>query len=353
MSDRGFEYNVDMGRKSVTVGFSGGKDSTTSIILLKEQGYDVSALTMRLGLSGEDEKLVRVKELAEILEVPHEIIDLSAEFKERVITYFTDSYKAGITPNPCVICNNRIKFELLMDFGTKNMGSDFFATGHYADKIEIDGKYFLTEPEEKKKSQIYFLSMIGGERLKNVLFPISSISLDKVRKMVSNLPLGNRKESQDVCFLSGYKLVDYLKEHIPESFEEGDILDTSGEKIGRHDGSINFTIGQRRGTNFPSDGKLYVVKKDVIENTITLGKEIDLYSDRFEVRKPVIWKEIKKGEHYKVRIRYMSRFEDVVITEVSPDSIIAEFASPVKSVTSGQIGAFFQNDIVVASGFIK
>jgi len=349
----GLEYNVVMSKEKVVVGFSGGKDSTTSIILLKEKGYDVSALTMRLGLSGEDEKLVRVKELAGILNVPHEIIDLRAEFKERVITYFVDSYKAGITPNPCVICNNRIKFELLMDFGTKNMGSDFFATGHYADKIEIDGKYFLTEPEEKKKSQIYFLSMIGGERLKNVLFPISSISLDKVREMVADLPLGNRKESQDVCFLSGYKLVDYLKEHIPEAFEEGDILDMSGEKIGRHNGSINFTIGQRRGTNFPSDGKLYVVKKNVIGNTITLGKETDLYSDRFEVRKPVIWKEIKKGEYYKARIRYMSRFEDVVIVEVSTDSIIAEFASPVKSVTSGQVGAFFQNDIIVASGFIK
>lgn len=341
-----------MSRKSVTVGFSGGKDSTTSIILLKKEGYDVSALTMQLGLSGEDEKLIRVKELAGILDVPHEIIDLRTEFKERVITYFTDSYKAGITPNPCVICNNRIKFELLMDFGTKNMGSDFFATGHYADKVEIDGKYFLAEPEEKKKSQIYFLSMIGGERLKNVLFPISSISLDKVRDIVADLPLGNSRESQDVCFLSGYKLVDYLKEHIPEAFEKGDILDTAGEKIGTHSGSINFTIGQRRGTRFPSDGKLYVVRKDVKKNTITLGKENDLYSESFEVRDPVIWKEIKKGEHYKARIRYMSKFEDVVITGVSPDSITAEFTSPVKSVTSGQAGAFFENGIIVGSGFI-
>ncbi|MEN8222362.1 MAG: tRNA 2-thiouridine(34) synthase MnmA [Acidobacteriota bacterium] len=340
------------GRESVTVGFSGGKDSTTAIILLKEKGYDVSALTMRLGLSGEEEKLIKVKELAEMLNVPHEIIDLRTEFKERVITYFVESYKAGITPNPCVICNNRIKFELLMDFGTKNMGSSFFATGHYADKIEIDGKYFLKEPEERKKSQIYFLSMIGGERLKKVLFPISSISLDKVREMVVDLPLGNRKESQDVCFLSGYKLADYLKEHIPEAFEDGDILDISGNKIGRHNGSINFTIGQRRGTGFSSDGKLYVIGKNVIDNTITLGKETDLYSDSFEVKQPVIWKEIKKGEHYKVRIRYMSKFEDVVIKDVSPDLITAEFTSPVKSVTPGQVGAFFQNDIIVASGFI-
>ena len=340
------------GREKVVVGFSGGKDSTTAIILLKEKGYDVSALTMKLGLAGEDEKLIRVKELAGLLNVPHKIIDLRTEFKDRVINYFVDSYKSGITPNPCVICNNRIKFELLMDFGINNLGSSLFATGHYADKIEISGKYFLKEPEEKKKSQIYFLSMIGGERLKKVLFPISSISLDKVRETVADLPLGNSKESQDVCFLSGYKLVDYLKEHIPEAFKKGEILDISGNKIGDHDGSINFTIGQRRGTRFPSDGKLYVVKKDVINNTITLGKETDLYSEGFEVKNPVIWKEIREGEHYKARIRYMSKFEDVVIKEVSPASIKVEFTSPVKSVTSGQIGAFFEDDIIVASGFI-
>ncbi|MEN8154141.1 MAG: tRNA 2-thiouridine(34) synthase MnmA [Acidobacteriota bacterium] len=341
-----------MGKKSVTVGFSGGKDSATSIILLKKEGYDVSALTMKLGLAGEEEKLVKVKELAAILKIPHEIIDLRTEFKERVISYFVESYKAGLTPNPCVMCNNRIKFELLMDHGIKNMGSDYFATGHYADKVIIDGKYFLKEPAERRKSQIYFLSMIGEEKLKKVLFPIASISLGNVRKTVSGLPLGNEKESQDVCFLSGFKLIDYLKEHIPEAFREGDILDTDGNKIGRHKGSVNFTIGQRRGTGFPSDGKLYVVKKNVRNNTITLGKEKDLYSGGFEVSSPVFWKEIKKGENYKVRIRYMSRFEDAVIKNVSPDSIKAEFTDPVKSVTSGQAGVFFLNNIVVASGFI-
>ncbi len=348
-----FGYNVPMSEKSVTVGFSGGKDSTASIILLKEKGYKVSALTMKLGLNGEDEKIVKVKELAGILNVPHKIIDLRSEFQDRVISYFINSYKEGITPNPCVMCNNRVKFELLMDFGIKNMGSSFFATGHYADKIEIDGKHFLTEPVEKKKSQIYFLSMIGEEKLKRVLFPLASIPIDKVREIVKDLPLGNKNESQDVCFLNGHQLADYLKEHIPEAFKKGDILNISGEKIGQHNGSANFTIGQRRGTNFPSDGKLYVVKKNVSENTLTLGKEEDLYSDGFEIEKPVMWKEIKEKDHYKARIRYMSRFEDVVIKNVSRDSITAEFLSPVKSVTSGQAGVFFQNNIIVASGFIK
>ncbi len=341
-----------MNKKKVVVGFSGGKDSTASIIILKEKGYNVSALTMKLGLIGEDEKLKKVRKLSEILEVPHKIIDLRDEFEKRVVKYFTDSYKIGLTPNPCVVCNNRIKFELLMDFGIKNMESDFFATGHYADKIEIDGKYFLKEPIEKKKSQIYFLSMIGGERLKNVLFPISSISLDKVRKTVEDMPLGNSKESQDVCFLNGYKLLDYFKKYMPAFIREGDILDMSGEKIGHHNGSIKFTVGQRRGTGFSSSGKLYVVKKDVKSNTITLGNESELYSDGFEIRDPVMWKEIKRGGYYKARIRYMSKFEDIKVVDVSFNSIKVEFYSPVKSVTSGQVGVLFQDDIIVASGFI-
>lgn len=163
-------------RKKVAVGFSGGKDSTTAIILLKEKGYDVSALTMRLGLGGEEEKLDKVKELAGILNVHHEIIDLRTEFKERVINYFIDSYKSGITPNPCVICNNRIKFELLMDFGTKNMDSSYFATGHYADKIEIDGKYFLKEPEEKKITDLFFIHDRGRKIEESVISDIFNIS---------------------------------------------------------------------------------------------------------------------------------------------------------------------------------
>ncbi len=337
----------------VVVGFSGGKDSTTSIILLKESGYEVSALTMLLGLHDEEEKLVRIRKLTEILKVPLHIIDVREEFRLRVIEYFLNSYADGITPNPCAVCNVRIKFDILMGYGLKTLGGSFFATGHYADKTEIDGKFFLKEPADRVKSQIYFLSMIGGEKLKNVIFPISSIDAAGVREIVKDLPLGNRRESQDVCFLNSLKLNEFLRKRIPDAFAPGFILDIDGNRIGEHKGAVNFTIGQRRGTGFASSGKLYVVKKDIKNNTITLGSEENLFSDELKILNPVIWKDVNSGERYKARIRYMSTLSDVVVIDSSEGLLKIKFDSPVKSVTSGQVCALYEKDIIVASGFVK
>jgi len=335
------------------VGFSGGKDSTTAIILLKRAGYDVSAVTMQLGLEGEEEKLHRIRDLAEILAVPHHTVDFRARFRETVIDEFIRAYAGGFTPNPCALCNVKIKFDLLMGTGRKRGGGELFATGHYADKIEINGRFFLKEPVDRVKSQIYFLSMIGPERLKNVIFPLSSMDVSKVREQVRDLPLGNSRESQDVCFLSGMKLDEFLRREIPGAFTEGDILDIHGKTVGRHQGAVNFTIGQRRGTGFSSPGKLYVVRKDMKNNTITLGGEEYLYSDELTMSEPVFWKEIHAGEKYKARIRYMSGLEDIDVTDVQPDQIKIRFDSPVKSVTSGQICALYENDIIAAAGLIQ
>ncbi|MCP4215747.1 MAG: tRNA 2-thiouridine(34) synthase MnmA, partial [bacterium] len=310
--------------------------------------------TMIMGLKGEEERIEKIKHLSEVLGVPHSVIDIREVFKKKVVDYFLDSYAAGITPNPCVACNNAIKFNLLMKEALVTQKADYYATGHYAEKIEIDGKYFLTEPEDRTKSQIYFLSMIGNEALKKVLFPISGISITKVREIVKDLPLANKAESQDVCFLHDDKLIDYLKEHLPAKyFKEGDILDINGTKIGRHKGAVYFTIGQRRGTGFASDRKLYVVAKSTRDNTITLGDEKDLYSDSVAIEAPVYWREIKEGDEFKCKFRYMSSFHRGVVSEASEKTLKAVFKKPVLSITSGQVGVFYDNDIIVAGGFIK
>jgi len=347
-------YNFNMSKKKVVVGLSGGKDSTTAVVLLKEQNYDVHALTMKLGLKDEEKRIRQIKHLAEVLDVPFSTIDLREMFREKVIDYFTDSYAAGLTPNPCAVCNVEIKFDLLMNRALQTLNADFYATGHYARKIEIGGRFFLTEPEDRKKSQIYFLSMIGGRALEKVLFPIADIPIDKVREIVKDLPLANKEESQDVCFLHDQRLMDFLKEHLHSHyFREGDILDVEGNKIGRHKGAVYFTIGQRRGTGFASDRKLYVVKKNVKRNTITLGDEEHLYSRGVTVIRPVFWRPVGVGEVFKGKFRYMSPFHKAVIREVSGHFIKAEFETPVKSVTPGQIGAFYDGDTIVAAGFIN
>lgn len=343
-----------MKKKKVVVGLSGGKDSTTSLVLLKEQGFDVHALTMKMGLEGEEKKIRQIQHLTDVLNVPFTTVDISETFKEKVIDYFVHSYAAGLTPNPCAVCNIEIKFDLLMNHALQTRQADFYATGHYAEKIEIDGRFFLTEPKDRNKSQIYFLSMIGGQALEKVLFPIAGITIEKVRETVKDLPLANKEESQDVCFLHKGRLMDFLRERLPSRyFREGDILDVEGNTIGRHKGAVYFTIGQRRGTNFASDRKLYVIKKDVQNNTITLGDEEHLYSPGVTIIKPVFWRSVRVGEEFKAKFRYMSPFYKAVITEVSENGLTAEFEKPVKSITPGQVGAFYDNDIIVAAGFIK
>lgn len=347
-------YNYRMKRqKIVVVALSGGKDSTAAVLLLKEKNYDVRALTMKIGIPGENERLDKVQNLAEVLKIPWRVVDLGREFKEKVIDYFIRSYAASETPNPCTVCNNEIKFNLLMQEALLKEPADFFATGHYAKKIEINGDFFLTEPEDREKSQIYFLAMIGKPALERVLFPLAGLKIHEVRKKVEGLPLANRKESQDVCFLDNTKLMDFLKSHLPyQYFKPGNIQDVDGNKIGRHKGAVYFTIGQRRGLRFSSDRKLYVIKKDVRRSTITLGEEKYLYTRSVKVIKPVFWRDIKVGETLKAKFRYQSSFYKAIINEVSGDCIIALFPEPAKSITPGQIAAFYDNDVIVAAGFI-
>jgi tRNA-specific 2-thiouridylase len=339
-------------RRSVTVAFSGGKDSTAAILLLREQGHAVQALTMRLGLTAEDEKLSRIENLAGVLDVPWDVCDVRQAFREKVLDYFVNAYRSGLTPNPCVLCNRHVKFDLLLAETKKNFPAGFFASGHYADKVCCQGHWFLREPADRRKSQIYFLAMIDPAVLEKVLFPIAALTIDQVRAKVAGLPLANMAESQDVCFLQEESLVSYLSCRIPESFFAGDFLDMDGEKIGRHHGAAHFTTGQRRGTRFASDRKLYVVGRDMAANTVTLGDEKDLLSDSLTVVRPVFWRPLLVGETLSVKVRYQLHGHDIVVTEATPSRIRAAFKKPVRAVTLGQFGVFYNNDIIVAAGEI-
>lgn len=341
-----------MKRKRVVVAFSGGKDSTAAALILKSRNYDVSLLIMKIGLPAEEERIERAKNLARILDAPLKIVNMEKIFKEKVIDYFLRSYLRSLTPNPCIVCNNEIKFKILSDYAFKVEGADYFATGHYADKVCISGETFLREPVEERKSQIYFLSMLGPEKIDKVIFPLAQLSLTEVRKLVQDLPLVNKMESQDACFLHDLSLIEYLKMNLPEKFGRGDILDVDGNKIGTHRGAIYFTIGQRRGIDFPSDSRLYVIKKDVQENTITLGENKYLYTNELRVMEPVFWKPLEMGEIFQARIRSQCELKGTQITGVSRHFITAQFLRPVRAVTPGQIAALYEDDIVVAAGFI-
>jgi tRNA-specific 2-thiouridylase len=341
-----------MKRKTVTVAFSGGKDSTAAVLLLRQQGYDVRALTMRLGLAGEEEKLSRIENLARLLDVPWEACDLGQAFRKKVLEPFLNAYRAGLTPNPCVLCNRHVKFGLLLEQAKKNSAGGFLATGHYADKACIEGRWFLREPADRRKSQIYFLAMIEPTVLERVLFPLAALTIDQVRARVAGLPLANMAESQDVCFLQEQSLASYLLARIPESFVAGDILDVNGGKIGRHRGAAHFTTGQRRGTGHASDRRLYVVGRDLAANTVILGDESDLQLETLCITNPVFWRPLQAGETLSVKIRYQLHGHEAEITEVSNSHVRAVFKKPVRAVTPGQFGVFYDGDVIVAAGEI-
>jgi tRNA-specific 2-thiouridylase len=342
-----------MKREAVTVAFSGGKDSTAAVLLLREQGHDVRALTMRLGIAGEEEKLARVENLARVLRVPWDVVDVRVAFKEKVLDHFVQAYRSGLTPNPCVQCNRLIKFGLLLAALEKYSPHGLLATGHYAAKDCVDGRWFLSEPADRRKSQIYFLALVDPSVLEKVIFPIAGLGIAQVRARVAGLPLANMKESQDICFLQGEGLAAFLQRHAPDGFTAGDFLDMKGNRIGRHDGGLHFTVGQRRGTGHASDRRLYVVARDVAANTVTLGDECDLLAASLAAAGPVYWRPLQVGEELVVKVRYGLHAHAATITESGAGRIQAVFKEPVRAVTPGQLAVFYEGDRIVAAGEIS
>jgi tRNA-specific 2-thiouridylase len=339
-------------KKKVMVALSGGKDSTAACLLLQQQGYDVTAATMSIGKSDDAQTLEKLMNLTEFLKIPLQVIDMRAAFADIVKKYFLDSYQAGETPNPCVICNRFIKFGLFLDQLLAANHDVSFATGHYADICRIGNDYFLVEPKDLRKSQIYFLAMINRQIMPRLIFPLADYKVEDVRLMVKGYPLVNRIESQDFCFIEKQALADYLKDHLAEKFIPGDICNIKGEKIGSHQGVLNYTIGQRRGFGLAFDRKLYVISKDISKNCITLGDYSDLSALNLTVSQTVFWRTIFPGEELRVKVRYQTRAALIRITEVTTDAIHAVPLEPIQAVTPGQTAVFYQQNMIVAAGII-
>jgi len=336
-----------------TVALSGGKDSAAAVLLLRERGYEVRAVHMRLGLAGDEERVEKVRRLAEALAVPLDIVDVEREFSQSVLAHFLAAYRSGRTPNPCVLCNREIKYGLLFDRVRENRLGTWFATGHYACRWQRDGRTFLREHPESGKSQTYFLSMIHPDALERTLFPLAEVTLAAVRRRVKGLPLANVRESQDACFLEGGTLSEYLRRRLPEGFVPGAIVDPDGREIGRHDGVLRFTVGQRRGTGVAAGRRLYVIRIDAAVHTVTMGEEKHLHNVDLQTEKPHFWRPLQAGEKLKVKIRYAHAGEEAEILEASDLHITARFRQPVRALTPGQFAVFYEGDLVVAAGEIS
>lgn len=360
---------LDIDKKTVCVGMSGGVDSSVAALLLKEQGYNVIGVTMQIwqdedrdvvsahagccGLSAVDD----ARRVASQLDIPYYVMNFKEEFKKYVIDYFVDEYKHGRTPNPCIACNRYVKWESLL---TRCMaiGGDYIATGHYARKIQLpNGRYTLQEARGIEKDQTYALYNLTQEQLARTLMPVGEYSKPEIRKIAEDhgLMVAHKPDSQDICFVPDGKYADFIRKFSGADVPEGNFIDTEGNVLGTHKGVINYTIGQRKRLGISLGKPAYVVKKDAAANTVTLGGNDDLFTKTL-IAEDVNLISVEKLEapmRITAKTRYTQQEQPAVLSYLGNGEYLVEFDSPQRAVTSGQAAVFYDGDIVVGGGTIK
>jgi len=349
----------------VAVGMSGGVDSSVSALLMKLAGHEVIGVTLRFhtlpeSCSVDDLRVCcspqDVKDAAKVSEklgIPHITLDWERIFKSRVIDYFVKEYLEGKTPNPCAVCNRDVKTGFLAKYLREVAQIDKLATGHYAKILEYRGRKMVAKAEDKNKDQSYFLALMERDVLELLEFPIGSYTKDQVRKIAQeyNLPVAQKKDSQEVCFLIGKKPGEFLRDFVDT--KEGIITDTEGKVLGKHTGIYNFTIGQRRGLRLSIGKPLYVIDLDEQNNRIIVGEKDELYRNSLKLLYLNAHLPIKEwGDVYAV-VRYRSkpvRVRD--IRETQDGGYFVEFEERVWGITPGQVCAFYEGDVLLGGGVI-
>ncbi len=350
---------TSMAKKRVAVGLSGGVDSSVTAALLLKEGFDVIGFFMKNWEDADDLKAPECPwkedrqsaiQVASTLNIPLKTLDYSKQYRDRIVEYMLTEYKSGRTPNPDVLCNRAIKFDLLWD-AAREAECDYLATGHYA-RLE-DGE--LKMGLDPNKDQSYFLCTTPKDALNNVLFPIGEIEKPDVRKLAKkyNLPSATRPDSQGLCFIGEINISDFLKQRYPS--EEGKIVDSNSNIIGRHQGAWAFTVGQREGIGVANNGPWYVTKIDVKFNTVHVTNnpnDSKLFSTKL-VATDINWfKDLGSEFKASARIRYRQEVQDCTV-RVLNDQIEVLFTKPQRAVTPGQIICLYQDDIVIAGGIIS
>lgn len=343
----------------VAVALSGGLDSSVTCFLLKNQGYDVCAITVKMV---DDEKFEQIannaKKVADKIGIPHYVMDLSKEFKKDVIDYFEESYKKGQTPNPCILCNRTIKWGRLFDFAVDELGCDFVSSGHYARIVDDNGIKKMYPAKDLKKDQQYYLFELDQRHLSRILFPLCDYLKDDIRQIAAqnDLPSKSSKESQDICFITKPMTT---KKYITDKFgvKKGDfIFIKTGQKVGTHEGFYQYTIGQRKGIGIAWEEPLYVVKLDAQNNVVYVGTQDDLMQKSLTIHdiKMQYPNDCKEFEAL-VKIRYnMEAKSAVVKLDYENNTGVITFDEPVASITSGQAAVFYdkQDCHLIGGGWI-
>jgi len=349
----------------VVVAMSGGVDSSVAAALLKEQGYEVIGMMLRLWSEpGKEDSnrcctpdsMAQARRVAAKLEIPFYVIDAKDVFRETVVEYFLDGYARGETPNPCLICNRKIRWTFLLDHALA-LGADYMATGHYV-RIRRDesGKNELLRAVDKNKDQSYVLHVLNQDKLKHALFPVGDYPKPEIRQIAVKygLPTASRKDSQDLCFLAGEDYRNFLQRNAAEMLKPGEIVTREGESMGAHNGLANYTIGQRKGLGVASPVPLYVLGKNSANNTLIVGEQAELGSQELTAR-DVSWvsgEVPSKPFQADVKIRYTAKDASAWVTPVGQDQVEVRFDAPQRDITAGQAAVFYQGDLLIGGGII-
>lgn len=362
-------------KKKVLVGMSGGIDSSSVCLMLKDKGYEVIGITMRVwdlpqhfSEPGQEQPnhVMQARELAERLGIEHYVADERASFKDVVVRNFIDEYLNGRTPNPCVMCNPTFKFRMLMEWADR-LGCDYIATGHYVQKVEQDGSVYLKCGADTKKDQSYFLWRLSQEVLRRCIFPLGDTTKDKVRAYLTEKGFEAKArggESMEVCFIPGdYR--EFLKEQLPDLEQKvgpGDFVDEQGHKLGRHQGFPFYTVGQRKGLGIALGKPAFVLKINPQKNTVMLGDADRLMTEYMLVEQPNwVNADALPAEGLAVRIRYRSKPIPCTLKKMNRlweekdakgDLYLVHFHEPASAVTPGQSAVFYVDDLVVGGGYI-
>lgn len=339
--------------KTVFVAISGGVDSAAAAILLKERGFNVRGVTLRLKPDNlADKDIEDAQAVADTLNIPLDVLDMREEFK-KVTDYFCNEYLEGRTPNPCVMCNPKVKLGKLLEY-TLAQGGDLLATGHYANIIKDENGVYFIKRNPSSKDQSYFLCGLNQHILSHVIFPIADLSKPEIRQLASdnNIPVAEKKDSQEVCFIPDNDYISFIEREFNPKATPGDFLSSSGEKLGTHSGIYKYTIGQRKGLG--AFGKpMYVLSIDADKNAVIIGDNAELFKSEIYIKDINFLSGNAQSDEVdcEVKIRCAARPAKATLS-LSGDTGKIIFQEPQRAAAPGQTAAIYIDDILIGGGTI-